>query len=432
MSSLEPPAIPGYDVVRPVEGEENAFIARQTRMDRQVILKFAPASDPRAAAELRREATAASRAGHDAAAGIIDAGTLPSGETFLVVELLEGERLSSLLHVQGGLPWRLAATHAAAFAKLLAALAKAGVRPSRLSPSVIVLAADGAMRIADPRCVLPSREASVDRDDVVAIGKILRHLLGGRRPPPALGEVLAKIEAGKYATAAAVAADIHRAAEAPERSRPVSRRFSRSSTTSALGAALATVAVLILVWAVIVKPALRSTSPARTTTPEKTPAASTKTKTPGTESPYESVTASRSAASLAAFEDFKRGIESLVSAGALGEAEVKILAWIGTQPPGEGTRAADAYLEEIARISERDARAVQDKAEALADAGRIDEALAALEAVASRATRRAAGELRAAAAALAIRLDASVVDAAIAATSEALVTRSFDAAAQAM
>jgi len=432
VSPLDPPAIHGYDVIGPIEGEDNAFLARQTRMDRQVILKTAPSSDPRAAAELRREAAAAAKVGNEAAAGVIDAGTMPSGDTYLVVELIEGERLATLLRASGGLPWRLAATHAAAFAKLLAALAKAGVRPSRLNPSVIALAPDGAMRVADPRCLLPSRETSVDREDVVAIGKILRGLLGGRVPPAPLGQILAKIEAGTYTTAASVAADLAPAAHTPERSHAVARRFSRSSTSTALGAAFATVVVLVLVWMVLVRPALRPAPSPAAPSAAKTPAATPKTPAVPVETPTESPTESRSAASLAAFETFKKGITALVSAGSLGEAEAKTLVWMGTQLPGEGMRAADAFIRELERLSERDARAAQDKAEALAEAGRIEEALAALEAVASRATRRDAGDLRAAAAAIAGRLDGSLVDKAVTASFGALIAGALDEGAKAI
>jgi serine/threonine protein kinase len=73
--------------------------ARSTALDVEVAVKLVRGSTPSAEAfkRMAREAHAAARLGHPAMATVLDFGATPSGDPYVVMELLHGESLGEVL-----------------------------------------------------------------------------------------------------------------------------------------------------------------------------------------------------------------------------------------------------------------------------------------------------------------------------------------------
>src|SRR5271170_3465934 len=81
--------------------------ATQIELDRPVALKFllpAVLERPDFVARFAREARAAAKLRSEHAARVLDVGTLPSGDPYIVMEYLDGEDLAKVLAVRGALP----------------------------------------------------------------------------------------------------------------------------------------------------------------------------------------------------------------------------------------------------------------------------------------------------------------------------------------
>src|SRR6185369_5068545 len=81
--------------------------ATHTQLGQAVALKFLLpeyAGNPRVVERFEREARAAVRLRGEHVTRVVDVGRLESGEPYIVMEYLEGEDLSSLLHTHGRLP----------------------------------------------------------------------------------------------------------------------------------------------------------------------------------------------------------------------------------------------------------------------------------------------------------------------------------------
>jgi serine/threonine-protein kinase len=162
------------------------------------------ASDGDARARFRREIDAATSVRHPLAVPIRDSGDDDSGP-WLVMEHVPGGSLSARLQ-QGPVPESEAVPVAADVAEVLAALHAAGIVHRDVTPSNILLGADGRARLADFGIARPYDGSGLE--DVTATGDVvgtLRFLapevLAGRPASPAsdvwsLGTVLFEMLAG--------------------------------------------------------------------------------------------------------------------------------------------------------------------------------------------------------------------------------------------
>src|SRR5690349_5517459 len=105
------------------------YRAVDQRLGREVALKMLPPDaegDPDWQTRMLREAQAASALNHPGIVTLYDIAT-DGGRSFLVMELITGDRLSDLARRGSGLPWRRAVELAAGIAEALAAAHKLGI-----------------------------------------------------------------------------------------------------------------------------------------------------------------------------------------------------------------------------------------------------------------------------------------------------------------
>jgi serine/threonine-protein kinase len=177
------------------------------------------------------EASAAGRAGNPHLVEVFDAGTLDSGEPYLVMELLEGETLGELLLKQGWLELRLAIELVGQAAAGVEAAHRAGIIHRDLKPdNLFIMQRDGAPFVklldfgvskfttestagkhgtrAGAACGTPaymapeqlSGDATLDgRADVFALGVVLFECLTGALPfdAPSVQGMAARLLAGE-------------------------------------------------------------------------------------------------------------------------------------------------------------------------------------------------------------------------------------------
>jgi serine/threonine protein kinase len=177
------------------------------------LLNPSIAFDPEMSARFVREGRAAALANHPGIVGVTDFGTLPDGQAFLVMELVEGKTLEEALGEGGTLP---PAEAVRVVLKILAALETAHVRGvvhRDLKPSNVFITPEGQVKIADfgaalvedhlrgsgteaglilgtPAYMAPEQalaRPTDERADIYSLGCILFRVLSGAPPFRAAG-----------------------------------------------------------------------------------------------------------------------------------------------------------------------------------------------------------------------------------------------------
>jgi serine/threonine protein kinase/tetratricopeptide (TPR) repeat protein len=141
-----------FEILRPLGagGMGVVFLARDTRLDRQVAIKLLPqdlAQDDARLARFEREARALARLSHPNILSIYELGE-EGGVLFAVTELLEGDTLRGKI-ASSRITWRRAVEIAAAIADGLAAAHAQGIVHRDLKPENIFVTNDGSTKILD-------------------------------------------------------------------------------------------------------------------------------------------------------------------------------------------------------------------------------------------------------------------------------------------
>ena len=132
-------------------GMSTVYSALDERLDRPVAVKVMSAAlsmDPAFADRFAREARVAARLSHLNAVAVYDQG-VDDGHVFLVMELVQGRTLRDLLRERGALPPELAVSIMEPVLGALAAAHRAGLVHRDVKPENILLADDGAVKVAD-------------------------------------------------------------------------------------------------------------------------------------------------------------------------------------------------------------------------------------------------------------------------------------------
>ena len=189
-------------------GMATIYRARDSQLDRDVAVKLLRSelgSDPDFLARFRDEARAAASLNHPNIVSVFDFGEEASGP-YIVMELIDGQDLSSMLRENGPLPPRQAARVAAEVAKALHAAHVRGIVHRDVKPSNILVGRDGRVKVADfgiARALAESQltcpgvtmgsvhyfspeqargEAATQASDIYALGIVLYESLTGQRP----------------------------------------------------------------------------------------------------------------------------------------------------------------------------------------------------------------------------------------------------------
>ncbi len=156
-----------YEVLglRGIGGMGEVYAGRDTRLDRRVAIKIlsAPGTNPKQIERFQREARAIARVSHPRICAVHDVGQL-DGDTFLVMELLEGETLAERL-VKGPLPLERTLTIGAQIADALAAAHRHGVIHRDLKPANVMLTPDGVKLLDFGVAKLRESERDLDHAD---------------------------------------------------------------------------------------------------------------------------------------------------------------------------------------------------------------------------------------------------------------------------
>src|SRR5574342_632028 len=213
-----------YRLVRPLGqgGMSIVWLGRDEVLERDVAVKLL-ATDVTADSDVRdrvrTEALAAGQLSHPNIVGVHDYGESADGDSYVVMELVAGQTLSSLL-ANGPLPWRDAVRVCARIASALAATHARGIAHRDVTPGNVMVTGSGVKLvdfgisalvgevdrapddtvIGTPAYLAPERlERTVVNPaaDIYALGLVLYRTRGGRLPWDA-GTVTQMIRAHYY------------------------------------------------------------------------------------------------------------------------------------------------------------------------------------------------------------------------------------------
>jgi hypothetical protein len=168
-----------YEVVKSLGagGMGEVFLARDTRLEREVALKLATIESPDTRARVLREARAASALRHPGIVTVYEIGE-SEGSTFIAMELVDGQTFSELLQEKGPLPPAEAVALVAQVGDALAAAHDAGILHRDVKCANLMLERGGRVRVLDfglskrlepslPRSEAPAvaRDGLIESDD---------------------------------------------------------------------------------------------------------------------------------------------------------------------------------------------------------------------------------------------------------------------------
>lgn len=152
LGSMHPASIGSFQILRELGrgGMGEVFLARDTRLDRQVAIKSLPAhlvTDPDRLARFQREAKVLASLNHpgiSAIHGLEEVG----GQQYLILEFVEGETLADRL-VRGAIPVDEALTSAKQIAEALEVAHEKGIVHRDLKPGNVMITPDGVIKVLD-------------------------------------------------------------------------------------------------------------------------------------------------------------------------------------------------------------------------------------------------------------------------------------------
>ena len=189
-------------------GMATIYRARDNQLERDVAVKVLRpeyGADPDFIDRFRHEAQAAASLNHPGIVAVHDYGTDPAGP-YIVMEVIEGEDLSTIIRRTGALPPRAAARLVAQAARAVAAAHDRGIVHRDIKPGNLLVARDGRVKVTDfgiaralsesaltlPGTTLGSvhyfspeqarGEMATPASDIYSLGIVLYELLTGRRP----------------------------------------------------------------------------------------------------------------------------------------------------------------------------------------------------------------------------------------------------------
>ena len=212
-----PAAPPGVELGEELGrgGMGRVFRGRQLRLDRAVAVKLLPpelADDTSFQARFEREARALARLAHPNIVGVHDFGTTEAGDSYLVMELMEGGTVAARIPMPLAEAVRVAREVCAGLAFAHAA----GIVHRDIKPENVLCAADGQVKIGDfgiarlldseaaggptrpslvlgtPAYMAPEARAGAPPApgmDIYAVGVLLHQLVTGRLPDDALADL---------------------------------------------------------------------------------------------------------------------------------------------------------------------------------------------------------------------------------------------------
>lgn len=189
--------LPQYEIETCIgTGEESAvYMARQSALDRTVMIRVLVEPTPEAAARLMDRLRARARIVHPRIVAVYDFGRTTGGQLYLVTEHVDGRMLNELIR-ERQVPPKTAYSLALQLCDVLTLLHDQGTLHGALDSCTLLVDREGQLKVTGIGMnVTPTGEVSwlhegtpTIEDDLYALGAVL-HEMFGREPLPADGRV---------------------------------------------------------------------------------------------------------------------------------------------------------------------------------------------------------------------------------------------------